>query len=281
MTLTELRTFLTILETGSLIAAADRLNVTQSTVTARLKSLEQQLGQDLIIRRKSGAVASPAGQRLKRYAGTISDLWRQAQQETALPKGMGAICNMSIETDLWVGLGEHLHQLVLTLDPPVAMSVWEGDATTIAGWLQSEKSDLALTYTPRTGADQTQFELPADDLILVSTNPDSPLRFDPGYVFVEAGYEFGRNHAAAYADANAARIAFGSARLGLDHILTHGGSAYLPRRIAQPHLNTGKLHAVPDAPVFHRPIYLVINRRAQNAWAWFDQVLQKLKPKAA
>jgi DNA-binding transcriptional LysR family regulator len=36
MNLTSLQTFLAILETGSLVRAADKLNVTQSTVTARL-----------------------------------------------------------------------------------------------------------------------------------------------------------------------------------------------------------------------------------------------------
>ena len=48
MTLSELRTFLAIVETGSLVRASRVLNVTQSTVTARLKSLEAELGQTLI-----------------------------------------------------------------------------------------------------------------------------------------------------------------------------------------------------------------------------------------
>ena len=55
MNLTSLQTFLAILETGSLVRAADKLNVTQSTVTARLKTLEEELGQVLINRQKSGA----------------------------------------------------------------------------------------------------------------------------------------------------------------------------------------------------------------------------------
>ena len=85
MNLTALQTFLAIVETGSLVRASDRLNVTQSTVTARLKSLEDEIGQILITRQKSGAVMTAAGGRLKRYAETMMDLWRQAQQETSLP----------------------------------------------------------------------------------------------------------------------------------------------------------------------------------------------------
>ena len=44
MNLQSLATFLAIIETGSLVRAAERLNVTQSTVTARLKALEDHLG---------------------------------------------------------------------------------------------------------------------------------------------------------------------------------------------------------------------------------------------
>ena len=47
MNITVLQTFLTILDAGSLIRASAQLNVTQSTVTARLQSLERELGQTL------------------------------------------------------------------------------------------------------------------------------------------------------------------------------------------------------------------------------------------
>jgi DNA-binding transcriptional LysR family regulator len=38
------RTFLTIAETGSFVAASERLHVTQSTVSARIRRLEEWLG---------------------------------------------------------------------------------------------------------------------------------------------------------------------------------------------------------------------------------------------
>ncbi len=48
MNLVNLETFLKIVETGSLVRASEALNVTQSTVTARMKSLENELGQTLL-----------------------------------------------------------------------------------------------------------------------------------------------------------------------------------------------------------------------------------------
>ncbi len=55
MNLDELRTFLEVVETGSLVTAARRLHVTPSTVTARINGLEEEIGQKLLHRNKSGA----------------------------------------------------------------------------------------------------------------------------------------------------------------------------------------------------------------------------------
>ena len=49
------RTFLTVAETGSFIEAARKMHVTQSTVSARVKVLEDLLGRPLFQRSKYGA----------------------------------------------------------------------------------------------------------------------------------------------------------------------------------------------------------------------------------
>ena len=79
---TVLRTFVEVVDCGSLIAAARRLNVTQSTVTARINSLEREIGQKLIHRNKSGTELTSAGFKFQRYAEVMLQLWRQARFET-------------------------------------------------------------------------------------------------------------------------------------------------------------------------------------------------------
>lgn len=276
MNLSALRTFLAIVETGSLVRASERLNVTQSTVTARLKSLESELGQQLINRQKSGASLTAAGVRLKRYAETISDLWQQARQETALPGGFDAVCNIACHPDLWSGLGERLFDWIRQHQPNVALSVWQGGAAELATWLSSGLADIAFGYAPTANSAQSALPLATDTLCLVSTQKDGPIKFDPGYVFVEAGEDFGRWHAAAYADAGTARLNFGTAQLGLDHILQHGGSAYLPERMAHPFLQDGQLFRLTDAPEFSRRSYLAVNKTALQSWPWFDAALESL-----
>ena len=86
MNLNEVRTFLEVIETGSLVAASQRLHVTQSTVTARISALEEEVGQKLIHRYKSGAELTSAGFKFRRYAEVMVQLWRQARYEVSLPE---------------------------------------------------------------------------------------------------------------------------------------------------------------------------------------------------
>ncbi len=273
MNITELKTFLAIVECGSLVRASRRLNVTQSTVTARLKTLEEGLGQSLINRQKSGVTLTSAGARLRRYATTITDLWRQARQEISLPNGLSSVCNIACETDLWPGLGERFFAVLRDRYPEVGISVWSGSEDDVARWMGQGLSDLAFTYRPAAVGGLEQIELPSDSLVLVSTSPDSPIRFDPGYVLVDAGEEYERDHAVAYADASTARLNFGNACLGLQHLETVGGSAYLPLRLAEPGLKQGSLHRLDKAPVFTRRVFLNANATALKAWTWFGGCL--------
>ena len=53
------RTFLAVVDSGSFIEAANRVYVTQSTVSTRIKALEERLGKVLFERGKGGASTDP------------------------------------------------------------------------------------------------------------------------------------------------------------------------------------------------------------------------------
>lgn len=262
MNLTELQTFLAILETGSLVRASDRLNVTQSTVTARLQSLESELGQTLIIRNKSGAVTTASGQRLRRYAETMTDLWQQARRDTGLPDGVSGVFNIGSHPDLWQGLGKSIFDSLRKTHTELALSIWHGTSEELARWQADGRIDMAISYRGATSEGQILHDMGTDALICVSTIEDGPIRFDPAYVYVEAGEDFGRWHAAQYANAGTAKLIFGTATLGLAHVLQNGGSAYLPQRLVARHLQRRRLFHLAEAPTYHRKAYGVITEQA-------------------
>ncbi len=273
MHLHTLETFITILDEGSLVRASERLHVSQSTVTARLKTLEGEVGQQLLHRDKSGVTPTAAGLRLARSAETMMGLWRQARLETQLPNSVTSVCNIGCHPDLWPGRGADLFELLRTEQPDLALAVSHGGQADLQAWMNGGLVDLAFTYWPLTHPRWQVLELPSDQLVLVSTDATSPIRFDPGYVYVESGDEFGREHAAAYADADTAKLSFGSAVLGLAHLLEHGGSAYAPLRLCQTALAEGQLHRL-EAPTFTRRAYVIVDTAASEAWDWFPTWLE-------
>ena len=62
------RTFLAVVDSGSFVEAANRVNVTQSTVSARIRSLEELIGKSLFERSKAGAALTPSGYQFQRHA---------------------------------------------------------------------------------------------------------------------------------------------------------------------------------------------------------------------
>jgi DNA-binding transcriptional LysR family regulator len=95
------RTFLAIVEAGSFVRAAERLNVTQTTVSARVRSLEDQLRRPVFVRNKSGASLTAAGEEFLRFAPTLVQVWERARHEVAIPAGRRAVLAVGGELSLW------------------------------------------------------------------------------------------------------------------------------------------------------------------------------------
>ena len=70
-----MRTFVRIVEAGSLSAAARQLNTTQATISRRLQSLEAMLGVKLVLRTTHGMKLTDDGERGYQHAKHIIDAW--------------------------------------------------------------------------------------------------------------------------------------------------------------------------------------------------------------
>jgi len=276
MNLPSIKTFLAIAETGQLNRAAEHLHVTQSTVTARLNKLEDDIGQRLFHRRKSGAEMTSAGFRFERYAQLMVDIWKQAQQEIALPSQVESTFNLGCHADLWTDLGESLVDGIRELKTNVAISIWTGEQNDLNRWLDNGLIDASICYSPSLKNSRTQYQLHTDRLLLVSTEVRELIRWDPKYVYIDAGEEFRKSHAAAYQDGDTPTMTIGSAVWAKSFLLKHGGSGYLPRRLIESELESSSLHLVPDAPEFTRDIYMVVNNDAAINWPWLEQVIDEV-----
>ncbi len=277
MVLSQIETFIAIVETGSLVKASRYLNVTQSTVTARLKSLEDEIGQPLLHRQKSGVVLTATGLKFQRYAQSMRSMWRQALVETSLPEGMESVCNLGCEADLWPTVGRQLAKWVKEHSPTTALTVRQSSMDQIEQWLGIGLIDAALSHRRSTVETAASIPLAAEQLALVSTDKNSPERGDPGYVYYDAGVDFGKAHTMIYADAGVAKHTFDSAAWTLDYLLDCGGSAFLPKAMAAPYINSGELFEIAGSPTFTCQVFLIANTAAHSGWPWLDELLEHLK----
>jgi DNA-binding transcriptional LysR family regulator len=251
------RTFLEIVETGNFIGASKRLNVTQSTISMRIKSLEETLGRPLFIRGRSGVTLTAAGLQFRRYALTIVRSWRQARQEIALPPEFRAVLNVGGQFSLW-------HRLMLSWSgwmreqaPDIALRVETGPAEWLMQRLAEGTLDLALTYAPQSRPGVEIEQLVEETLVLVATDPAHTGVGSDTYLFVDWGEEFETGHGIAYPDFEMHAIAFSHGTTALDYLLEYGGAGYFPARVVQPYLRNHTLHRLGGALEFSRPAFVV------------------------
>jgi len=277
MNLEELRTFLAVVEAGSLIAASRRLNVTQSTVTARINALEDEIGQKLLHRNKSGAELTSPGFKFKRYAELMVQLWRQARYEVSLPKGFVGVCNLGLDFDLWEDAGRTFLDFVRAEAPGVALAIWPGEQRQLDRWLSIGLIDVAFCYAPQSGGNFATRTLLDDEIVLVSDKPASAPDLGPSYVYVDHGDEFRRLHAAAYPGDTTSALTIASSQWAIDQMLRAGGAGYVSMRHAKPWLAAGRLHPVAEAPHFNRRAYVVEVAQTTAVWPWFEDAIAAVR----
>jgi LysR family transcriptional regulator, flagellar master operon regulator len=248
------RTFLEIVSTGSFIKAADRLHVAQTTVSARVRLLEQQLGRPLFVRNKAGASLTQAGEQFLRYAPTFVQLWQRAKQQVAVPEGHRAVLTVGSEVSLWQPLLLEWVRMMRRSHPDIALRVHVDVPQDLITHVAAGLVDIAIMYAPQHRPGLEIDLLIEEELVLVTTDLKTYRANDPRYVHVEWGPDFSLHHAVSFPDTTPSLVA-NLGPLALSYILLEGGSGYFRMHAVQPHLASGKLHLVPGAPRFSFPVY--------------------------
>ena len=75
-----IETYLDLMQTRNFNASAERLGLTQSTVSHRIQKLEAALNQTLFRRGRSGAVPTDAGLRFETHARNLVREWQRARR---------------------------------------------------------------------------------------------------------------------------------------------------------------------------------------------------------
>lgn len=251
------RTFLAVINTGSFIGAAPRLNVTQSTVSARIKLLEDQVGAPLFVRNKNGAVLTPAGAHFQRAATSLVRIWEQARQDAALPQGYSERLRIGGEPGLWT---RWLHRWIMWMRqhaPTIALHCEAGVRDNMIKALLEGVLDIAVMFSPQARPGLKVELLAEDELVLLQADPPGDLARPGEHIFVNWGEEFRRMHRLKFPEFPNPALSIGLGTLGFDHLLRVGGTGYFPKALAAPYLESGAVRIVPGENSFLLPVYAV------------------------
>lgn len=251
------KTFLAVIETGSFVGAAQRLHVTQSTVSARIKLLEQIIGKPLIERSKSGATLTPAGNQFQKHALALLRVWEHARLEVGLSEHHSDHLAVGGQVSLWDGF---LLQWIAWLKhaiPDLAITATIGVSRGLMDRLVEGTLDLALMYRPENRPGLVVEHLFDEELVLVTSGDKRTAQPGPEYVFVNWGPEFEADHGVAFPDLGHPGLSLDLGSLGVSYFLENRASGYFPIRVAQPHIDRGDLHVIRQAPRFVYPAYAV------------------------
>ena len=270
------RTFLEIVETRNFNKAAERLSVTQSTISMRVRALEEELGRPLFVRGKTGADLTAAGQQFRRFAATLVRVWQQAQHELALPPGYRTVLNVGGQFSLWDRMLLKWIPWMRNAMADVAIRAEVGLSEGLMRQLAEGLIDIGVMYSPQSRPGLHIEKLLEERLVLVSTAQKSVDQLGREYVFVDWGPEFRASHAQSFPDMQTPAVSVGLGALGLQHILAIGGSGYFPMRVVRSYLADGRLFPVPGAPEFRRPAFLVYPGQEEQA-EWLRTALQGMR----
>ena len=168
MDLALIRTFIEVSETGSFVAASERLFVTQSAVSLRVQRLEELLGHPLFLRSKSGVEITPSGREFVTYAKSLLRTWEQARQQLALPVGFTKSLTIGAQSSLWPGLGFRLIDKLRAEMPDLGLRVELGLPNTFTRAMTEGVMQMALTYQPTFSPGLSIEKVIEDELVLVA-----------------------------------------------------------------------------------------------------------------
>ncbi|MEK9671938.1 MAG: LysR family transcriptional regulator [Rhodospirillaceae bacterium] len=153
MNLKRLETFYWAATLGSFIAAAERLNSTQSTVSMRIQELERDLGVDLFNRSQRTARVTPKGRDLVKLAEQILTLSAEIRERMSAPEDIPGYVRLGVAEVISVSWLPHLIRALREKYPKIVIDMDEALTFDLYKRLQDGQLDLVLAAERLPGHD--------------------------------------------------------------------------------------------------------------------------------
>lgn len=260
-----IETFLDLCETRSFNRSADRLGVTQSTVSGRIRALESQLGRRLFTRSRAGTELTTEGLRFEPHARSLRHGWSEALHATRDAGLAGVTMRIGIQNDL---VGSHFSGLIADFRAamPDTAFFFEADySAQMCADLVTGAEDFAILFSPRIHPDLHFETLGEIAYTMVSTETDRLSGVRPAtYILANYAPAFAHSHAALHPGLAAAPLSIGQNAAMVALLTALGGAAYVLRQSAEELVREGRCMLVADATPIPQTVFAGVNMRHRH-----------------
>lgn len=171
-----LRYFLAVAREGNITGAANSLHLSQPTLSRQIRDLEEELGQQLLIRKSHRVALTPEGMHFRKRAEEIITMVDKTEAEFASMEDI-------VSGDIYIGGGEtqalrQIADIIKALresNPGIHCHLYSGNAQDVTERLDKGLLDFGLLIQPADISKYDYLNLPDKDIWGVIMRKDSPL----------------------------------------------------------------------------------------------------------
>jgi DNA-binding transcriptional LysR family regulator len=263
-----LDTFLDLMETRSFNATAERMGLSQSTVSSRVQTLESLLGKKLFSRSRAGTKPSAAGLRFADYARTIRREWNEAKRSVQSTGNFARSMRIGLQNDLAAThIGEWIAEFRKAF-PETAFYIEPDYSIQMSADVLSGEMDMAVLFTPRNIPDLHFEQVGEVRYRLVSTHAGSYSELDAKrYIFANITPAFERQHSQIMPDFTSAALTSGQNAAVCGLLTTLGGSAFVLEESANEMAAARQCRFVQDIEPISQNVYFAVHLRYRHSHA--------------
>lgn len=170
----QLRAFYTVAQTKNFTKAAEILHLVQSTVTMRIKHLEERIGKPLFIRDKRNVEITQAGLSLLPYAERILKLAQEGISEVAFLQPYEDLLTIGSLMSVWTHTLEPILKEYHYRYPNIAVKTKTGHSSDVIQYLLDNIIQIGIVYIPPSLPNFEVIPCFEDEIVLVGP-PDHPI----------------------------------------------------------------------------------------------------------
>ncbi len=260
-----LETFLDLVETASFNRTAERLGLTQSTVSGRIRSLEASVGARLFVRSKAGTSLTAAGQRFTAHARAMLHEWNEARRTVDNSGGIESALRIGMQNDL---AANHIGEWVLQFRKSLAQTAFyiEPDySSQMCQDLLSGALDAAVLFTPRNMPD-LHYEMAGEVAYRMVSTDCANISQITRENYILAGYSpaFTIAHRQAFPQLAQSPLASGQDAAICSLLRSVGGSAFVLEDSARSLEQAGICRIVAGVEPISQPVFLGVHVRNRH-----------------